>query len=89
MDKPSANTRVLSMAIVIAGLGLAFGVSPSSQGRDTVLFFLLLVVFIPWILEILAPYAVRAVPSLIRARSWWANRNSNPVKPIPQTPPGN
>ena len=82
MDKVSANTRILSMAIVIAGLGLAVGISPPFNDRDFILFVLLLIVFIPWAGElIVAPYAVRSW-------KWWSNITPSPVKPPPQTPPG-
>jgi len=56
---PSPNFRILSMVIVIAALGLAHAWTSASPARsrdsDYILLALLLVVFVPWVLEIVFP----------------------------------
>ena len=51
MEPPNGNFRTLSTAIIIAGLALAFALSPSIHDRDAILLGLLLLVFIPWFIE--------------------------------------
>ena len=56
------------MAIVIAGLAVAFALSPAIHDRDAILLVLLLLAFIPWFIENNFPIIREIFRKIVRPR---------------------